>query len=231
MRWLLLLLAGCTVAPEPLAEPEEPSPEARSGYALPIADPSLISGVIGVDHDPEVHDESTGGGLYCRNHDDEPFPACYDEHRGSDYLLDGGFEAMDAGSVDVLAAAPGVVIHTVDGNYDRCHSEGFEVSCDGYPMIANRVEVEHEDGRVTWYLHLMKDSVAVEIGDEVACGDLLGAVGSSGRSSTPHLHFQVLDVDGSAIDPYAGVLSQPESLWLAQEGPRDLPATDCQEPL
>lgn len=228
MRWLLLLLLGCPAAPEPV---DDPTPEPPGGYALPLADAGLISSVIGVDHDPEVHDDGPGGGLYCRNHDDEPFPACYDEHQGTDYLLDGGFEAMDAGSVGVLAAADGVVIRTVDGNYDRCHSEGFEVSCDGFPRIANRVEVEHPDGRVSWYLHLMKDSVAVEVGQVVSCGDLLGVVGSSGNSSTPHLHFAVLDVDGSVIDPYAGILSQPDSLWLQQDGPWGLPGAECPQVL
>ena len=93
------------------------------------------------------------------------------------------------------------------------------------------MELEHDDGRVTMYLHLMQGSVAVEVGDAVRCGDLLGVVGSSGNSSTPHLHFEVLDPDGSVVDPYAGVLSQPESLWLQQDGPRELPIADCPSPL
>lgn len=41
--------------------------------------------------------------------------------------------------------------------------------------------------------HLKTDSITVEVGDEVASGQILGEVGHSGSSTAPHLHFQLMD--------------------------------------
>ncbi len=223
---LLLLLAGCVVTPAQDDDDasSEPTPAPPFGFALPLPDASRISTLIGVDHDPEEH-EGTAGALYCRNYAGEPFPTCYDGHDGSDFILDGGFPAMASDPLPVLAAADGVVILTEDGNYDLCHGENFEVSCDGHPIRANKVHVEHDSGLRSHYLHLMIDSVAVEEGDEVVCGQHLGFVGSSGRSSTPHLHFEVQDADGVSYDPFA--VEPDERLWREQNGGWDQPAPDC----
>jgi len=217
------VLAGCEV-PEPVPEPPGAGP---LRFALPVGQPGLISGLIGVDHDPEVHDDSTLSGGICANYDGDGFPACYDEHDGSDFLLEGGFDTMDAGSAEVLAAADGVVLATREDQYDRCHVENAEVTCDGFPIVANFVDLEHVDGTVTRYFHLMTDSVEVEVGDAVVCGQLLGLMGSSGNSSLPHLHFEVNTADGDVTDPFAGPLSQPESWWIAQEDAFGWPSGVC----
>ena len=44
-------------------------------------------------------------------------------------------------------------------------------------------------------------SLAVEAGQQVAKGEIIGFVGSSGYSTGPHIHYEVL-VDGQAVDPY-----------------------------
>jgi len=62
----------------------------------------------------------------------------------------------------------------------------------------NVVVIDHGHGLVTRYAHL--DSYKVRKGDKVAAGDQIGAVGSTGRSSRPHLHFEVIQ-NGLAIDP------------------------------
>jgi len=222
---LLLLCFACT-------DDEDGEPDKRSDvpvvtFGFPIADRSLIDSVIGVDHDPEVHDENLAAAAICYDHEGEPFPACYDEHDGTDYLLDGGFDTMDAGSVEIVAAAPGTVVDTADGNYDRCHATLEGVSCDGHEMKANYVILEHDYGIRTLYWHMMKNSVAVEVGDEVACGDVLGIVGSSGISSTPHLHFEVQRSDHVSFDPYSGEFSQDLSWWDEQETDDGLPEDGC----
>lgn len=179
---------------------------------------------FGVDHDPAEGDD-----IVCTAYDGRSFPFCYDGHAGSDFLLAGGFTAMDDGSARVIAAAGGEVIRVVDGNYDRCHGDlgSFEPDCDGYERASNRVHLRHANGWVTEYLHLMNGSVTVELGDRVACGDVLGRVGSSGRSFAPHLHFEVVDPELGAVDPFSGDVSGPRSLWGEQRTDDDLPGAAC----
>ncbi len=229
MPWILRTLVlvglvtsaplGATLHRYPLADPEGERLTRR-------ADGRFF--IIHVDHDPAP---SAAANLQCLAFDGaKNFPNCYDAHHGTDYLLEGAFEAMDAGSLEVVAAADGVVQEAVDGNYDRCHADAASqgVSCDGHPGAPNYVALEHADGRVTFYYHLKQGSVLVTPGELVACGQPLGLVGSSGWSSTPHLHFQVEDAAGAWIDPYAGPNSQPDSLWVAQDGPYGLPGAWCE---
>ena len=60
------------------------------------------------------------------------------------------------------------------------------------------IVIRQQDGNQTRYAHL--SSVAVKIGASVARGDIIGAVGSTGFSTGPHLHFEVI-VEGQHIDP------------------------------
>lgn len=225
---MLLLWLACAAPPTPPLDTGEAVPRGALRFALPLAEPERFYQTVGVDHDPVAYD---GGleALICEDYLGRSFPWCYDGHDGSDYLLDGGFEAMDAGSPAVLAAAAGVVVSVADGNYDRCHGDMAtgEVSCDGYPMVANHVILEHASGDRSLYWHLQRDSVAVVLGQEVACGAHLGLVGSSGNSSAPHLHFELQDATGTALDPYAGPRSQPETWWEEQGDPEGLPGAGC----
>lgn len=241
----LVALASCspppaTVAPAALAP--EPQSDGRTRFGFPVAEREELSNRIGVDHDLTVQTTGLAGTANCTDYLGRGFPFCYDEHHGTDYILHGGFDAMDAGSLEVHAAFDGVVIEAVDGNYDRCHIDVGSVTCDGYPMEANRVVIEHADGVHSLYWHLKNGSVLVEVGDTVACGDPLGRIGSSGNSSMPHLHFQVevpppLDSGVSFedvsqddylwVDPYAGPFSQPDSYWEEQGLDGALPEPGC----
>ena len=194
-------------------------------FGFPVAERDLIDQYIGVDHDPVVQQGGASAAI-CLSYDGRVFPWCYDEHKGSDYILDGGFATMDSGSDAVIAAADGVVIDTHDGEYDRCHLEGTEVTCDGFPMVANQVTIDHGGGVISKYWHLMSGSLLVAVGDPVSCSDPLALIGSSGLSSFPHLHFQV-EVDGAVLDPYAGEYSQPETWWADQGDPEGLPGPGC----
>lgn len=71
------------------------------------------------------------------------------------------------------------------------------------------VEIDHGLNIVTRYCHL--SSVAVRVGDQVATGAPIGAVGATGDATGPHLHFEVR-VRGGAVDPagYLGLTSAPQ---------------------
>jgi murein DD-endopeptidase MepM/ murein hydrolase activator NlpD len=84
---------------------------------------------------------------------------------------------------DVKAAAQGVV--------------SFAGVQNGY---GNTVVIDHEGGRQTRYAHLSQEFV--RSGDVVSEGQVLGKSGNSGRSTGPHLHFEML-VNGRPVDPVA----------------------------
>ena len=62
----------------------------------------------------------------------------------------------------------------------------------------NLVRIDHGNGLETWYAHL--SAVAVVPGRHVDAGTVIGAVGTEGNSTGPHLHFEVR-VDGRPVDP------------------------------
>jgi len=65
----------------------------------------------------------------------------------------------------------------------------------GYGIM---VEIDHGNGLTTRYAHMSE--ALVEEGQDVAKGAVLGRIGSSGRSTGPHLHYEVR-VDGEPVDP------------------------------
>lgn len=82
----------------------------------------------------------------------------------------------------VKATADGIVIHANwNAGYGRC------------------VIVDHGNGYQTWYAHL--SSISVVDGQEIRQGEVVGAVGMSGRSTGPHLHYEVR-MNSTPINPY-----------------------------
>ena len=60
------------------------------------------------------------------------------------------------------------------------------------------VEVEHGNGFSTRYGHL--SAIDVRVGQTLKAGQTLGRMGSTGRSTGPHLHYETR-IDGEAVDP------------------------------
>jgi murein DD-endopeptidase MepM/ murein hydrolase activator NlpD len=77
------------------------------------------------------------------------------------------------------------------------------------------VVVEHPNGVETRYAHL--SSTAVQPGDSVAAGQTIGRVGSTGRSTAPHLHFEVL-LDGKRVNPEQIASARATGSILPQTG-------------
>ena len=60
------------------------------------------------------------------------------------------------------------------------------------------VEINHGNGLATRYGHLSK--ILVKAGQTVHIGDVIGLIGSTGRSTGPHLHYETR-INGEAVDP------------------------------
>jgi murein DD-endopeptidase MepM/ murein hydrolase activator NlpD len=62
----------------------------------------------------------------------------------------------------------------------------------------NMVELDHGNGFATRYGHM--SAIEVKVGQHVRSGQIVGRVGSTGRSTGPHLHYETR-IDGEAVDP------------------------------
>lgn len=154
---------------------------------LAIVTPLLLGGLLPVDEadldrlPPAVEWRLPVGDPLRRPAPDAP--------RGSYRLLrnvrsgpgrhDGADLGNGAAGDSVAAAADGVVVHT---GHDRGSGYGEVV------VLAHRTP---EALVYSVYAHLQPGSTRVRPGERVASGDLLGRVGSSGRTTTPHLHFEI----------------------------------------
>ncbi len=74
-----------------------------------------------------------------------------------------------------------------------------------WQMYGNVVEISHGNGFVTRYCHLQRRLVSR--GQRVTRGDVVGRVGSTGRSTSPHLHYEV-EQGGERVDPMRFVLAE-----------------------
>ena len=63
----------------------------------------------------------------------------------------------------------------------------------------NKIAIKHSDGFISYYMHLSQRSV--NVGTHVAARQFIGKVGSTGRSTGPHLHFGFKNPQGQWIDP------------------------------
>lgn len=141
----------------------------------------------------------------------------YNGHSGNDFGV-GSWSGMDDGR-DITAAAPGVVVSTHDGEYDRCST--------GDCGTSNSVYIEHSDGTESYYLHMRTWTVQVTVGETVLCGQKIGEVGSSGNSTGPHVHFGVLTSSGSVTDAFSGNCSSSSGYWVSQGSYEALPSRSC----
>jgi len=131
---------------------------------------------------------------------DAPCAGCSSDHQGVDFVPGAG--------TNVFAVYQGLVTKAGwDGGY------------------GNRVEISHfvegEDGEIqqwtTIYAHMQDRSIAknIYVGAVVQTGAVLGRVGSTGTSTGPHLHFELI-IDGNNVDPMP-VLGHYNLIELTEE--------------
>lgn len=104
----------------------------------------------------------------------DPFTGKKAHHPGIDFAGKRG--------EDVLAVADGVIVWS--GNRS------------GYGKV---IDIDHANGYVTRYAH--NDSLIAAVGNSVKAGDVIAELGSTGRSSAPHVHFEV-HKDGHNVNPW-----------------------------
>lgn len=110
----------------------------------------------------------------------DPFSGKQEFHRGVDFA--GKYHS------NVVSVAGGVVTEAV--------------SRSGY---GNLVEIDHGNGYVTRYGH--NDKLSVKVGQTVKKGQVIAKMGSTGRSTGPHVHFEVLK-NGVRVDPMRFIKSK-----------------------
>ncbi|HEX2912483.1 MAG TPA: peptidoglycan DD-metalloendopeptidase family protein [Chloroflexia bacterium] len=93
-----------------------------------------------------------------------------------------GIDIATTANTPVYAAQSGTVIYAAFSPY-------------GY---GNFVKIDHGDGRHTHYAHF--NSFVVQVGQKVSQGQLLGYEGTTGNSTGPHLHFELV-INGQYVDP------------------------------
>ncbi|NGM84836.1 M23 family metallopeptidase [Paenibacillus sp. 7124] len=83
----------------------------------------------------------------------------------------------------------GIDIAAETGDFVFAAQGGTVMAAERSPARGNFIVIDHENGLKTSYMHL--SSLAVSAGDKVVKGQRIGQAGSTGRSTGPHLHFQV----------------------------------------
>lgn len=164
--------------------------------------------------------------------------------KGKTYSGDGSkFSDYYAYGAPVLAAADGEVVETVtdvpedisamrrpDESQDAyrkrlIQEQGKRLAAGVRAIVGNSVIIDHGTGEFSIYAHLQPGSVRVEKGQKVKVGDQIGALGSSGNSTEPHLHFQISDApkafSAASIPPRLVEVELPMEL-----GPRPLQTGD-----
>ena len=80
----------------------------------------------------------------------------------------------------------------------RASADGTVTAAGWSGGYGQSVDIDHGNGLSTRYAHL--SSIDVRVGQTVKSGQVLGKVGSSGRSTGPHLHYETR-IRGEAVDP------------------------------
>lgn len=99
----------------------------------------------------------------------------------------------------VISAGAGVVSSVHNGRPEQA-PQAMPTTLRIPELPGNDVEVRMKNGLTAVYAHLQKGSVAVQPGDRVKAGQLLGRLGNSGGSLAPHLHFHVVEGANAVTD-------------------------------
>jgi Peptidase family M23 len=123
---------------------------------------------------------------------------------------------------EIYSVADGTVVGTADGLKEQVPGK-LPADATIHMAAGNHVVVEIGEGRFAFYAHMQPGSVRVKVGDKVKTGQVLGLLGNSGNTDTPHLHFHVMDGPSPLVSnglPYVftdftgqGRVTHEQPLW------------------
>jgi murein DD-endopeptidase MepM/ murein hydrolase activator NlpD len=104
-------------------------------------------------------------------------------------------------------------------------ASGTVVRAGRFGAYGNAIDIDHGRGITTRYGHLSR--INVKVGEKVDMGERIGAVGSTGRSTGPHLHYEVR-IDGRAVNPRPFIEASSYILAYQKDpvGPQQLAGID-----
>jgi murein DD-endopeptidase MepM/ murein hydrolase activator NlpD len=115
--------------------------------------------------------------------------------------------------VDIIAARGKLLYAVVSGTISKIY-----IDTPG-ALAGNGLRIAQDNGTYFTYLHLDTFAEGIEVGTKVVAGQVIGTVGSTGNSATPHLHFEVHPGGGAAVNPYPLVKSIDACNVEAPRGP------------
>ncbi|CAB4606675.1 unannotated protein [freshwater metagenome] len=101
--------------------------------------------------------------------------------------------------VDVIAREGNLLYAVADGTITKLYNAAND------KLAGNGVRLMKADGTYFFYGHMLRIADGIGIGSKVKAGQVIGYVGKTGGTTTPHLHFEIHPFGGEAIDPTAAV--------------------------
>jgi murein DD-endopeptidase MepM/ murein hydrolase activator NlpD len=98
--------------------------------------------------------------------------------------------------VDVIAARGKLLYAVVDGTISKIYLDRPGA------LAGNGLRISQDNGTYFTYLHMDTFAEGIVVGARVSAGQVVGTVGSTGNSATPHLHFEVHPGGGAPVNPY-----------------------------
>lgn len=93
----------------------------------------------------------------------------------------------------IIASFKGKVVSINNKTRDHKKVGDFSVDWKTNNIAGNYVIIRHPNNEYSFYAHLKKDSILVKVNDIVEKGQKIALCGNSGRSTEPHLHFQIMN--------------------------------------
>ncbi|MEY3559101.1 MAG: hypothetical protein RL374_1807, partial [Actinomycetota bacterium] len=97
--------------------------------------------------------------------------------------------------VDIIAKEGNLLYAVADGTITKLYTVGTD------KLAGNGVRLTMADGTYFFYGHMQKIADGITIGTKVKAGQVVGYLGKTGATTTPHLHLEVHPLGGAAIDP------------------------------